>query len=62
MERMERRGRRRKQLLDDVKKQISYRNLEEEAIVRNFWRTIFRRVCGKVAGHTAWWWHDFSVL
>ena len=47
MERMERRGRRRKKLLDDVNEQRSYRNLEEEAIRvdRTFWRTIFRRVC-----------------
>jgi hypothetical protein len=34
-----RRGRRRKQLLDDLKEARRYWKLKEEARVRNFWRT-----------------------
>jgi hypothetical protein len=38
-----RRGRRRKQLLDDLKEKIRYWKLREEALDRSLWRTRFRR-------------------
>jgi hypothetical protein len=38
-----RRGRRRKQLLDDLKEKRIYWKLKEEALDRNLWRTRFRR-------------------
>jgi hypothetical protein len=43
-----RRGRRRKQLLDDLKEKRSYWKLKEEALDRTVWRTRFGRVCGLV--------------
>jgi hypothetical protein len=38
-----RRGRRRKQLLDDLKEKKRYRKLKEEALDRTLWRTRFGR-------------------
>ena len=38
-----RRGRRRKQLLDDVKEKREYCKLREEALDRTVWRTSFGR-------------------
>jgi hypothetical protein len=38
-----RQGRRRKQLLDDLKEKRWYRELEEEALDRSLWRTRFGR-------------------
>jgi hypothetical protein len=38
-----RRGRRRKQLLDDLKGKIKYCKLKEEALDRTLWRTRFGR-------------------
>jgi hypothetical protein len=38
---MGRRGRRRKQLLDDLKKKIRFWKLKEEALDRTLWRTRF---------------------
>jgi hypothetical protein len=38
-----RRGRRRKQLLDDVKEKRGYWKLEEKALGRTLWRTRFGR-------------------
>jgi len=38
---MRRRGRRRKQLLDDLKKRKGYWNLKEEAADRTVWKTGF---------------------
>jgi hypothetical protein len=38
-----RRGRRRKQLLDDLKEKIRYWKLKEEALGRIVWRTRFGR-------------------
>jgi hypothetical protein len=38
---MERRGRRRKQLLDDLKEKIGYRKLKEEALDGTLWVTCF---------------------
>jgi hypothetical protein len=41
-----RRGRRRKQLLDDLKEKRSYWKLKEEALDRTLWRTRFGRGYG----------------
>jgi hypothetical protein len=40
---MERRGRRRKRLLDDPKEKRRYWKLKEEALDRTVWRTCFGR-------------------
>jgi hypothetical protein len=42
------RGRRRKQLLDDLKDKSRYWKLKEEALGRNLWRTRFGRYYGPV--------------
>jgi hypothetical protein len=42
------RGRRRKQLLDDLKETIGYCKLKEGALDRIVWRTGFGRDCGHV--------------
>jgi hypothetical protein len=47
-----RRGRRRKQLLDDFKEVRRYWNLKEEAQDRTLWRTQFGRGYGPVARQT----------
>jgi hypothetical protein len=47
-----RRGRRRKQLLDDLKKKIRYWELKEEALDRTLWRTRFGRGYGPVVRQT----------
>jgi hypothetical protein len=47
-----RRGRRRKQLLDDLKKARKYRKLKEEAQDRTLWRTQFARGYGPFARQT----------
>jgi hypothetical protein len=41
-------GRRRTQLLDDLKETTEYRKLEEEALYRNVWTTCFGRSYGPV--------------
>ena len=41
-----RRGRKRKQLLDDLTKTTGYWELKEEALDRTVWRTGFGRDCG----------------
>jgi hypothetical protein len=41
-----RRGRRHKQLLDDLKEKRRYWNLKEEALDRTLWRTCFGRGYG----------------
>jgi hypothetical protein len=41
-----RRGRRRKQLLDDLQEKKSYWKLKEEALDRTLWRTCFGRGYG----------------
>ena len=38
-----RQGRRRKQLLDDLKERRGYCKLKEEAVARTVWRTCFGR-------------------
>jgi len=48
----ERRVRRRKQLLDDLKETREYWKLKDEAIDRTLWRTRFGRGCGPVAKQT----------
>jgi hypothetical protein len=46
-------GRRRKQLLDDLKEKRGYCILEVEALDRCQWRTDFGRGCGPSVGQTA---------
>jgi len=46
------RGRRSKQLLDDLKKARGYWKLKEEVLDRTVWRTCFRRGYGPVARRT----------
>jgi hypothetical protein len=48
-----RRGRRRKQLLDDLKEKRGYWKLKEEALERTVWRTRFGRGYGPVVRQTA---------
>jgi hypothetical protein len=47
-----RRGRRRKQLLDDLKEKRRYWKLKEEALDRTLWRTRFERGYGPVVRPT----------
>jgi hypothetical protein len=47
-----RRGRRRKQLLDDLKEKRRYGKLKEEALDRTLWRTRFGRGCRPVVRQT----------
>jgi hypothetical protein len=53
IEMKERRGRRRKQLLDDLKEKRIYWKLKEEALDRTLWRTRFGRGYGPVVRQTA---------
>jgi hypothetical protein len=48
----ERRGRRRKQLLDDLKEKRGYWKSKEEALDRTLWRTRFGRGYGPVVRQT----------
>jgi len=50
-----RRGKRRKQPLDDLKKRRGYSKLRDEALDRTVWRTGFARDCGSVVRPTAVW-------
>jgi len=47
-----RRGRRHKQLLDDLKERRVFSKLKEDALDRAVWRTRFGRGCGPVVGQT----------
>jgi hypothetical protein len=47
------RGRRRKQLVDDLKEKRRYCKLKEEALDRTVWRTRFARGYGPVVRQTA---------
>jgi hypothetical protein len=47
-----RRGRRRKQLLDDLKGNIGYWKFKEEVLGRMLWRTRFGRGCGPIVRET----------
>jgi hypothetical protein len=49
----ERRGRRRKQLLDDLKEKKRYWKLKEESLDRILWRTRFGRGYGPVVRQTS---------
>jgi hypothetical protein len=53
IEMTERRGRRRKQLLDDLKEKRRYCKLKEEALDCTVWRTCFGRGYGPVVRQTA---------
>jgi hypothetical protein len=46
------RGRRRKQLLNDLKEKRGYWKLKEEALDRTLWRTRFGRAFGPVVRQT----------
>jgi hypothetical protein len=48
----ERRGRRRKQLLDELKEMRGYWKLKKEAIYRTLWQTRFRKDYRPVVRHT----------
>jgi hypothetical protein len=48
-----RRGRRRRNLLDDLKERRGYSHLKEEALDRAMWRAGFRRGFGPVVRQTA---------
>jgi hypothetical protein len=52
IEMTETRGRRRKQLLDDLKEKRRYWKLEEETLDRTLWRTRFGRGNGRVVRQT----------
>jgi len=52
---MGRRGRRRKQLLDDLKENTGYWELKEEALDRTLWRTRFARNYGPVVKQSTGW-------
>ena len=45
------RGRRHKQLLDELKEKKRYWKLKAETLERTFWRTRFGRGCGPVVRH-----------
>jgi hypothetical protein len=47
-----RRGRRRRELLDDLKESIGYSHLKEEALDRTMWRARFGRGFGPVVRQT----------
>jgi hypothetical protein len=49
---MGRRGRKRKQLLDDLKEEGRYWKLKQEALDRTLWRTGCGRGCGSVVRQT----------
>ena len=49
---MGRRGRRRKRLLDDLKRKRKYCKLTEEALDRTMWRAVFGRGHGPVVRQT----------
>ena len=48
-----RRGRRRRKLLDDIKKRRGYSHLKEDALDRTMWRARFGRSFGPVVRQTA---------
>jgi hypothetical protein len=51
----ERRGRRRRKLLDDIKERRGYCHLKEEALDHAMWRAGFGRGFGPVVRQTAKW-------
>jgi hypothetical protein len=56
-----RRGRRRKQLLDDLKEKKRYWKLREEALDRTLWRTRFGRGYGPVVRQTTEWMNGLNL-
>jgi hypothetical protein len=56
-----RRGRRRKQLLDDLKEKKRYWKLKEEALDRTLWRTRFGTGYGPVVRQTTEWMKMFLL-
>ena len=52
------RGRRRKQLLDDLKETRGYCKLKEEALDRTVWRPGFGRGCGRVVRQATEWMNE----
>jgi hypothetical protein len=52
-----RRGRRRKQLLDDLRDKRGYSHLKEEALDRIKWRNRFGRGCGPVSKFSHKWYN-----
>jgi hypothetical protein len=50
-----RRGRRRRNLLDDLKERRGYSHLKEEALDRTMWRARFGRGFGPVVRQTTKW-------
>jgi hypothetical protein len=58
-----RRGRRRKQLLDDINEKRKYWKLKEEALDRTLWRTHFGRGYGPVVRQTTdYYWTCFTQI
>jgi hypothetical protein len=47
-----RQGRRRRELLDDLKKRRGYSHLKEEVLDRTMWRARFGRIFGPVVRQT----------
>jgi hypothetical protein len=56
-----RQGRRRRKLLDDLKKRRGYSNLKEEALDRTMWRARFGRGFGPVVRQTTKWMNELSA-
>jgi hypothetical protein len=57
-----RRGRRRKQLLDDLGDRRGYCHLKGEALDRIKWRNRFGRGCGPVVCLTDYWWMNVALV
>jgi hypothetical protein len=58
----ERRGRRRRKLLDDLKERKGYFHLKEEALDRTMWRAGFGRGFGPFVRQTTKWMNIASCL
>jgi len=58
----ERRGRRCRKLLDDLKERRGYSQLKEEALDRTMWRARFGRDFGPVVRQTAKWMNEVNKL
>jgi len=58
----ERRGRRRKKLLDDLEETRGYCKLQDEALDRILWRTCYGRGCGLIVRQTAEWTDDLRTI
>jgi hypothetical protein len=56
----ERRGRRRRKLLDDLKERRGYWHLKEEALDRTLWRARVGRGFGPVVRQTAKWINEWT--